>query len=123
MTRLLKDLDVAKLEQEQAKEAIAELLEDLDVAKVEQDEAVDDVEATILAKQDLELSLEETTVEASIYRLPDQGELARGEGSELSTEVAVARAEVVALCGQVADLGVKEAKLLAKIEASQVETT
>ncbi|KAL5979597.1 hypothetical protein ACLOJK_019503 [Asimina triloba] len=124
-TRLLEDLDAAKLEQEWAKEVAAKLFTDLDTVKAKQDEAANDAEATILAKRDLKNALAETTMEvtslhlqqfdvkASIRQFSYQGERAQGEASELSAKLTVMRAEVATLRGQAVDLGMKEAELLA----------
>ncbi|KAL6008861.1 hypothetical protein ACLOJK_022087 [Asimina triloba] len=104
---------------ERLKEDIVGLLTDLAATKVERDEAVDDAEATILAKQDLEKALLDANVEmislqgqqleadSSLHCLADQGEQV-GSRAELDA----ARGEVSFLRGQVALLGLREAKLL-----------
>ncbi|KAL6003237.1 hypothetical protein ACLOJK_023460 [Asimina triloba] len=71
---LLKDLDIAKFEQQK-------LLTELDAAKAERDEALDHAKGKLNA-------------EASIRRLSDQGERAWEEASKFSSEVDVGVKEV-----------------------------
>ncbi|KAL5996685.1 hypothetical protein ACLOJK_007604 [Asimina triloba] len=61
--KLRQDLYIARLEQEPLKEDMVGLLIGLAVAKAEQDEVVDDAEATILAKKNLEKALVDDNAE------------------------------------------------------------
>ncbi|KAL5993721.1 hypothetical protein ACLOJK_040979 [Asimina triloba] len=107
---MLKDLDIARLEQEYGKENVVELLANLNIRKAKMDEALDNTKNVILAKRDLKRAL----VEATTKR-------AREEALKLSSELGVARVEDVAHCGQADDLGAKKVELLAMLKALQME--
>ncbi|KAL6008658.1 hypothetical protein ACLOJK_034173 [Asimina triloba] len=125
---------------ERVEETATGLLVDLDATKYERDEVVDDVEATLLAKRDLEHVLTKTTAEVtslqmlqieaetSFRRLSEQGEHARGETVEalgkvleLSTELKAVKAEVALLHEQVVGPIVGEVESLAELEAAKAE--
>ncbi|KAL6001388.1 hypothetical protein ACLOJK_007122 [Asimina triloba] len=91
----------------------------------------DDVEGTILAKQDLERALEEAKrevtrvqlqaldVEACIRLISDQA----ADASRLSFEIGVVKAEVATLRDLVVSLDAKEAELSSKLKSLQAEIT
>ncbi|KAL5999826.1 hypothetical protein ACLOJK_005577 [Asimina triloba] len=132
---LRQDLYAAQLEQERLKEDTIGLLADLIVLKTERDEVVDDDEATILAKRDLEKALSDANTEvislwgwqleadSSLHHLAERGERVREKASMLSIELVAAKSEAEALRARVIDYGVNKAESQVEFDATRGEVS
>ncbi|KAL5984716.1 hypothetical protein ACLOJK_041338 [Asimina triloba] len=113
MEALRQNLYTTRLDQECLKEDTARLLVDLAAVKAEWDEAVDDVEAIILAKGNLEKALAD--VNAKLVNLRELTGWSRVLSSMPQGE------RCLFLCGQVANLGLMEVELLSEFKAAGME--